>query len=74
MSQKDQEESSDVESLDSDEEAEMQIPKESNISQTLSSQTTRTVVMLVLCLLFLLPVCTADTYLSGNKFHDAGLK
>ena len=49
------------------------IPMESKISKVLSDKTTRTVVILVLCLLFLLPLCTHDTWLDGTKFHDQAL-
>lgn len=65
----------DYEESDSDEEEGMgDIPVESKISKTLSDKTTRTVVILVLCLLFLLPLCTHDTWLDGTNFHDQSLK
>jgi len=67
-------EEDDYEDSDSDEDEMGDIPQESKISKTLSDKTTRTVVILVLCLLFLLPLCTHDTWLDGTKFHDQALK
>jgi len=57
------------ESIINEDENQNMIPEESKISKTLSDQTTRTVVMLVLCLLFLLPVCTSETYVDVTKIH-----
>jgi hypothetical protein len=45
-----------------DDENELKIPEESKISKTLSDKTTRTVIILVLVLLFLLTLCNIETY------------
>lgn len=68
------EEDEDYDSSDSEDEGMGDIPQESKISKTLSDKTTRTVVILVLCLLFLLPLCTHDTWLDGTNYHDQALK
>jgi len=64
----------DSDDSDSEDEGMQDIPQESKISKVLSDKTTRTVVILVLCLLFLLPLCTPNTWLDGTKFHDQALK
>ena len=52
-----------------------QIPEESKISRILSDQTTKTVIILVLCLLFCLPAFTVETYLGDSvTLHDQGVK
>jgi hypothetical protein len=52
-----------------------QIPEESKISKILSDQTTKTVIILVLCLLFCLPAFTVETYLGDTvTLHDQALK
>lgn len=56
------------------EEEEYKIPEESKISRTLSDKTLKSVVSLVLLLLFLLPVVTADTYISPTYVHEQALK
>lgn len=58
--------------FEDDEEDEMgQIPEESKISRILSDQTTKTVIILVLCLLFCLPAFTVETYLGDTvTLHD----
>jgi len=50
------------------------IPEESKISKTLSDSTTKCVVMLVLCLLFMLAVCSVDSYYDVKVIHEQGLK
>ena len=51
------------------------IPEESKISKILSDQTTKTVIILVLCLLFCLPAFTVETYLGDTvTLHDQALK
>ena len=48
-----------------------EIPEESKISKILSDQTTKTVIILVLCLLFCLPAFTVETYLDDIvTLHD----
>ena len=57
--------------LDEDsEEEDYKIPEESKISRTLSDKTLKSVVSLVLLLLFLLPVVTANTYISPTYVHE----
>jgi hypothetical protein len=52
-----------------------QIPEESKISKILSDQTTKTVIILVLCLLFCLPAFTVETYLGDTvTLHDQAVK
>lgn len=52
-----------------------QIPEESKISRILSDQTTKTVIILVLCLLFCLPAFTIETYLGDSvTVHDQAIK
>ena len=56
---------------DNDEdEAQFKIPEESKISRTLSDKTLKSVVMLVLLLLFILPVVTAETYITPAYLHE----
>lgn len=56
---------------DDDEDEMGQIPEESKISRILSDQTTKTVIILVLCLLFCLPAFTVETYLGDTvTLHD----
>lgn len=50
------------------------IPEESKISKTLSDQTIKTVVMLVLFLLFMLAICSSETYLDSDIMHNQGLE
>jgi len=51
------------------------IPEESKISKILSDQTTKTVIILVLCLLFCLPAFTVETYMGDTvMLHDQALK
>ena len=52
----------------SDEE-DMTIPEESKISKTLSDKTIKTVVMLVLLLLFMLAVCSSESYIDSDIMH-----
>lgn len=49
------------------------MPEESKISKTLSDKTTRTVIVLVLVLLFLLALCNVDTYSETDIIHHAGI-
>lgn len=58
----------------SDDEAENAIPAESKISKTLSDQTTKTVVLIVLLLLFMLAGCSIETYVSTTMMHEQGIK
>jgi hypothetical protein len=48
---------------ESEEEEDIEIPEESNISKTLSDNTTRTVIILVLSLLIMQSVCNHETYI-----------
>lgn len=59
---------------ESSEEEEVVIPEESKISKTLSDKTTKTVVLLVLCMLFMLAVCSLDTYVDPIYLHEQALK
>jgi hypothetical protein len=65
-------ESFDADILDTDSECEGEydVPEESKISKTLSERILRAVVILVLLLLFLLPVVSADTYISPTFLHE----
>lgn len=56
------------------EEEDFEIPEESKISKTLSDKTTKTVVMLVLVLLFMLAVCSSESYVDSDILHEQGLK
>lgn len=56
-------------SHESDDDIEIQIPEESNISKRLSDSTTRTVVVLVLCLLVMQSACDIDTYVDVVHVH-----
>ena len=58
--QKEREDAKEIE----EEEEEVEIPLESQIGRVLSERTTRTVVMLVLCMLFILPFLQLETYVS----------
>jgi hypothetical protein len=63
-----------VESVESEEEEEeIIIPEESNISKTLSESTTKTVVLLVLCLLVMQNVCDTKTYTDVVYVHKQAL-
>lgn len=58
-----------------DEDDTAQIPEESKISKILSDQTTKTVIILVLCLLFCLPAFTVETYLDDTvTLHDRAVR
>jgi len=57
----------------SDDENEFKVPEESKISKTLSAKTTRTVVILVLILLFLLELCSIDTWVETDIVHQAAI-
>lgn len=50
------------------------IPEESKISKTLSDKTTKTVVILVLSMLFMLAICSIDTYHEPVYRHEQALK
>ena len=64
----------DVDSEDlSDDENDFKVPEESKISKTLSAKTTRTVVILVLILLFLLELCSIDTWVETDIVHQAAI-
>ena len=52
-----------------EQEEEIEIPEESNISKTLSDNTTRTVIILVLSLLIMQSVCNHETYLQPVLVH-----
>uniref|UniRef100_A0A7S3CQX1 Guanylate cyclase domain-containing protein n=1 Tax=Strombidium rassoulzadegani TaxID=1082188 RepID=A0A7S3CQX1_9SPIT len=67
-----QNDSSENESLLSDEEVE--IPEESKISKILSDKTTRTVVILVLTMLFSTQLCQPDNFLETVYVHTQALK
>ncbi len=56
-----------------EDEEEVEIPLESKIGKTLSERTTRTVVMLVLVLLFLLPVFQLETWVTTQTTFETGL-
>ena len=56
-----------------DDAGEFEVPEESKISKTLSDKTTRTVIILVLVLLFLLALCNDDTYSDIDYIHHAGV-
>jgi len=58
----------------SDEEEDLVVPEESKISKTLSDKTTRTVVLLVLSLLFMLQICSMESYVSPVLMHEQALK
>ena len=58
----------------SDDEKDFDVPEESKISKVLSDKTTRTVVILVLVLLFLLAGCSIDTYTETDIQHKTALK
>ena len=47
-----------------------EIPEESKISKSLSDRTTRTIVLLILCLLFVLPYLSVDTYFQTSMYHE----
>ena len=64
----------DILDTDSDGEGEYDVPEESKISKTLSDKTLKSVVMLVLLLLFILPVVTAETYITIPYMHEQGLR
>jgi len=57
----------------SDDENDFKVPEESKISKTLSAKTTRTVVILVLILLFLLELCSIDTWVETDIVHQAAI-
>ncbi len=57
-----------------DEDEDVEIPLESKIGKTLSDRTIRTVVMLVLCMLFLLPVFQIDTWVETTTAFTMGLR
>ena len=59
---------------DTSDEDEDDIPAESKISKTLSDQTTKTVVILVLMLLFMLAGCSIESYVDTTMIHEQGLK
>jgi hypothetical protein len=61
------EETASRESTESEEEIE--IPEESNISKTLSDNTTRTVIILVLSLLIMQSVCSSEVYIQPVMMH-----
>jgi len=64
----------DVDSEDiSDDDGDFKVPEESKISKTLSAKTTRTVVILVLILLFLLELCSIDTWVETDIVHQAAI-
>ena len=56
-----------------DDEEEVEIPNESKISKTLSERTTKIVIILVLCMLFILPVFQPDTYGTDTTSHQQAL-
>lgn len=55
--------------MEESEEEEIEIPEESNISKTLSDNTTRTVIVLVLSLLIMQSVCNTETYFTPVLVH-----
>ena len=52
------------------EEDEFYIPQESKIYKTLSDKTIKTVVMLVLILLFSLMLCSSEQYIESDILHE----
>ena len=58
-----------INAVDSSEDEEDIIPAESKISKTLSDQTTKTVVILVLLLLFMLAGCSIEAYVDTTMMH-----
>lgn len=57
-------------SVESEEEDEViEIPEESNISKSLSDSTTKTVIMLVLCLLVMQSACNTESYIDVTHVH-----
>ncbi len=52
----------------------MEIPEESKISKILSDKTTRTVVILVLTMLFSTQLCQPDNFLETSFPHEQALK
>mmetsp|Transcript_16748 Transcript_16748/g.25817 ORF Transcript_16748/g.25817 Transcript_16748/m.25817 type:complete len:329 (+) Transcript_16748:783-1769(+) len=60
-------------STESEEEAEVNIPEESKISKTLSDKTIKTVVILVLVMLFSTQVMQPETYLETTYIHKQAL-
>lgn len=59
--------------MESDEE-EVEIPEESKISKILSDKTTRTVVILVLVMLFSTQLCQPENYLETYALHDLAME
>ena len=59
-SEKSDSDSVDVDMMMEDEEPELEIPKESKISQTLMDHTIKTVIVMVLLLLFSLPILSFE--------------
>ena len=55
--------------LEESSDEEIEIPEESNISKTLSDNTTRTVIVLVLSLLIMQSACNHETYLTPVLVH-----
>ena len=49
------------------------IPQESKISKTLSEKTTKTVIILILLMLFLLPLFQESTYIDAHSSFEKGL-
>lgn len=62
--------SQDEESLLSEEEEEVQIPEESKISKILSDKATRTVVILVLFMLFSTQICQPENFSTSLVVHQ----
>lgn len=63
------------ESLVADEiKSEFKIPEESKIGKKFSELTTRRVIILVLCMLFILPLFQTTLYLDDNVSYEFGLK
>ena len=60
---------SDESDLSEEEEIEIEIPEETNISKTLSDSITKTVIMLVLTLLVMQSACNTDTYTDVTWVH-----
>ena len=59
--------------LEEEEEALEDIPKESRISKIFSERITRTVIILIMVMLFLQPLFSLDTFISQDTSFEIGL-
>jgi hypothetical protein len=58
---------------DAEIELEVLIPEESNISKKLSDSTTKTVIVMVLCLMVIQSACDSSTYIDVVHVHKQAL-